>query len=363
MASTRRSSENTVTGLLKDEPYLFSFIQAVRLLELGLNDTWLTRRLGHDNLPTVELLRFAGYVARSFPPAEVIDMRETKTAPDQPKSFQLTVGFMGLFGPSGVLPHHDTQRLIDAGTKNNPERDFLDIFNHRILSLYYRASTKYRLSFSYEAAYRQSSPDQQPTSRAFFATAGMATEGLRHRLEFPDELAVEFCGAFSTRSKNSTSLQQMLEFYFQLPCRVQQFVGNWVYLSAENKSEMPGMNLPEGRNCSLGQSFILGERIWDISGKFRIRIGPLNYAQFAGFLPGSRPLIELAQLIQFYVGMQYEFDIQLVLQAAQVPQSRLGQYSRLGFDSWLISRQPSQDADQAIIRQSGLPTRQCSTAA
>lgn len=360
MASSRRTAANTVAALLKSEPYLFSFVQAVRILERSSNDHWAEGCLGHDNLPKNECVRLVGYAARSFPPAEVVNLENIPVEPDGRSLAKLTVAFMGLFGPSGVLPYHDTQRLIDAGIKENPERDFLDMFNHRVLSLYYRASTKYRLPFAYEIAYRDTSPDHDAMTRAFYAVSGMATDGLRGRLEYRDELAIEFAGLLAQQSKNAISLQRMLEAYFKLTVAILQFVGQWVFLSAENQSEMPSQRLPAGKNCILGESFILGERIWDVSAKFRLRLGPLSLEQFDAFLPGSRKLTELSQMTQFYAGRQYDFDVQLVLSAAQVPRIHLGEHSRLGFNTWLITEQPVDDVSDAIFCYSGLPCKQLS---
>jgi type VI secretion system protein ImpH len=303
----------------------------------------------------------AALAALSFPAGEVIELQEpaaeneaqaTDDALSPPK---LTVGFMGLFGPSGVLPHHDTQRIIDAGNKKNPERDFLNAFNHRILSLFYRASTKYRLPFAYETNYREPQADDDAITRAFYSLAGMGTAGLRGRLEILDELSIEFCGHFGHHPKNASSLQRLLQDYFNLPINIEQFTGQWLYLSHDNTSAMPSRQNPLGQNCALGQAFILGDRVWDIAGKFRIRIGPLTREQFEAFLPENSNLIEAAQIAQLYAGNQLDFDVQLELLAAEVPPIQLGGNSRLGRNTWLFANQPQENKTEAVFSQSGLP--------
>ena len=137
---------------------------------------------------------------------------------------------MGLFGPSGVLPHHDTQRIIDAGNKKNPERDFLDIFNHRLISHFYRASTKYRVSYAFEATYRRLAETENVVTQALYSLAGMGTAGLRSRLEISDELAIEFSGLLGLQPKSALSLQRILQSYLGLEVSVQQFVGQWMFL-------------------------------------------------------------------------------------------------------------------------------------
>lgn len=353
MASPSGSPESCLKALRK-EPHLFSFVQAVRLLEQAAGERWSESRIGHDNLPSKESLRIVAQVARSFAPAEVVGLNDEETADEETRQ-KLTVAFMGLFGPSGVLPYHDTQRLIDTGTRKNPERDFLDMFNHRILSLFYRASTKYRIPFSFESTYGKAQSQADAVTHAFYAVAGMATPGLQNRLECHDEFYIQFSGFHRQQTKNAISLQSMLGSYLELPVEVLQFVGEWVFLSAENRSEMPSTSVPVGSNCALGSSFILGERVWDISGKFRVRIGPLTLAEFDKLLPGSQLLTQLAQITRMYVGKQYNFDIQLILRHDQVPPIKLSERGQLGWNTWLTSHTPAADAADAVFEHSGLP--------
>ncbi len=357
MASKSRSTKHSVKEQLQAHPYRFSFVQSCRLLEqICTTEGRPNASVGYDAIPSEECVRFAALPTRSFPPTEVAKLTNLAVSENgsHPQAPKLTVTFMGLFGPSGVLPHHDTQRIIDAGNKKNPERDFLDVFNHRILSLFYRASTKYRVPFSYETHYRQGIASESLVTTALYSTAGMGTGGLRGRLEVMDELSIEFAALFALQPKSSVSLQRILNSYFGYSIAIQQFVGQWRTLSAENKSEMPAGRML-GQNCALGREFILGDRIWDISGKFRVIIGPLTQQQFSSFLPGSINLVKLAQITQLYVGGQFDFDVQLELIASEVPPIQLGGDSQLGFNTWLISTPPSENKNDAVFVQSGVP--------
>ncbi len=356
MASSRRSAKNSVKQQLQSQPFRFSFVQACRLLEqICTQQGRGCQSVGFDALPREESVRFSALASRCFPPSEVARLSLPDAAGDATVSPpKLTVTFMGLFGPSGVLPHHDTQRIIDAGNKKNPERDFLDLFNHRLLSHFYRASTKYRVPFAFEATYARPSETENVVTRALYSLAGMGTAGLRRRLEIADELAIEFGGLLGMHPKNPVSLQRMLQSYLELAVAVEQFVGEWRFLSKENKSQMPSGKML-GQNCALGAEFILGERVWDVSGKFRIKLGPLTKQQFASFLPGTRQLVEVAQFTQLYAGNQFDFDIQLELLADEVPAIQLGEQSMLGFNTWLFAEQPRENKSDAVFVQSGLP--------
>ena len=59
----------------------------------------------------------------------------------------MTMTFMGLTGPSGVLPRHYTDMMMrqqreGRGADRYALRDWLDLFNHRFISLFFRASPR-----------------------------------------------------------------------------------------------------------------------------------------------------------------------------------------------------------------------------
>ena len=96
----------------------------------------------------------------------------------------MVVSFLGLTGPSGVLPRHYTELMLNRiRDKDYSLRDFLDLFNHRLISLFYRAWEKSRLPLGYERS-RFDDPDREPdlATWALYCLVGLGTEGLRGRL-------------------------------------------------------------------------------------------------------------------------------------------------------------------------------------
>lgn len=360
MASSRRTARSSVKNQLFQQPFRFSFVQAIRVLERVRHwERDSARPLGYDAEPGTELVRLNGKAGLSFPPTEVTGLSQPSSndGRDRPDRPVLTVALMGLYGASGVLPYYDTQRIIDQGGRKNPEKDLLDLFNHRILSYYYRALTKYRVPVAYEQYLASKSDKESLVTTALLAVAGMATPGLQRRLEFADELTIEYCQFFGHRPQNAISLCRMLQAYLKLPVEVIQFQGQWLQLASEDKSLMPTRQMPSGQNCRLGQDFIVGDRVWDIQGQFRIRLGPLSLNEFQDLLPHSKKMKQLAQLVRLYVGNQLDFEIQLELLAEDVPELALGSsFSRLGLNTWLINEQSSSNKRDAVFAPSGDPT-------
>ena len=109
---------------------------------------------------------------------------------------------------------------------------------------------------------------------------------------------------------------------------------------------------------TLGVDAIVGERVWDVQAKFRVRLGPLTYPQFLELLPDRAPervrktIFLVTQLARTYVGAEYDFDVQLVLRADAVPEVHFtdaGVGPRLGWNMWTISEPPPAPLDDAVF--------------
>lgn len=77
-------------------------------------------------------------------------------------------------------------------------------------------------------------------------------------------------------------------------------------------------------------------------------VGPLDLADFERLLPGGASLTRLRDWVRHYAGMALDWDINLQLKRAAVPPLALGR-ARLGWNSWLHSAAPQDDACQVIF--------------
>ncbi|HEY3968276.1 MAG TPA: type VI secretion system baseplate subunit TssG [Planctomycetaceae bacterium] len=363
MAEAGRQPGAALSDQLFREPWRFEFFQAVRLLE------WLAWEraqagaesrapVGHDERPQHECVRFRVPPSRGFPASEIASLVET--TPDAAP--EMEVNFLGLVGPSGVLPQHYTELVIQRlrRYKDSALRDFLDLFHHRAVSLFYRAWEKYRFPVVYERTARSREPVKREQEHLDFTwhlhcLVGQGTAGLRGRLEINDEAFLYYAGHFSHRPRSAVVLKTMLADFFDMPVEIRQFQGQWLYLRAPDQTRMPAPGLPLGLNARLGLDTIVGDRVWNVESKFRVRLGPLGYREFHDLMPGGRSLRALCQFVRRYVGHEFDFDVQVVLKKEEVPQSQLGAAdspTRLGWNSWLCSRPPDQDAPDAVFASS-----------
>jgi type VI secretion system protein ImpH len=358
----------SVAERLLREPFAFAFFQAVRLLEKLFPRR---RPVGLPGAPSEEVVRFRAHPALWFPPSAIFDLTH---APGQPA--ELTTPVLGLFGPSGVLPRHYTEMIMRLqreakGPERTALRDWLDLFNHRFLSLFFRAWEKYRFYIPYERGeYLRVEPDA--FTRCLFSLIGMGLPGLRRRLhvsrrdpsdgrqrrlaQVEDLALLYYGGILAHRPRNACSLEGFLRDYFQIPVHVRQFQGQWLQLTGENRSRLGGA---ADANNLLGVNLVVGERVWEVQGKFRVRVGPLRYGQFLEFLPDRTPVTRrktffvLVHLVRTYAGPEWAFDVQLVLAAEEARPFDLGGEdglgARLGWNTWLVSQEKLDDADDPVF--------------
>jgi type VI secretion system protein ImpH len=333
--------------LLFREPHRFDFFQAVRLLQ------WLAREkrpVGEDGPPEREAVRFRALPSLAFPSSTVSQLRTTAG-----KVPEMVVSFLGLTGPGGALPRHYTTMLLRRlRLKDFTLRDFFDLFNHRLLSLFHRAWEKYRLPFVYEKGRMdESRPGTDVVTQGLYSLIGLGFPHLRGCLEIDDEAFLYYAGHFAHTPRTASGLQQVLADYFQVPIQVRQFQGQWVRLEKEDRSRLPRRAALGAGNNQLGVSAIAGTKVWDMAGKFRLKVGPLTYAQFRMLMPRGFGLRPLTQMTRLYVGPQLEFDVQLVLRREEVPRCRLNSRGpdrrNLGWNSWALSRPATRDADDAVF--------------
>src|SRR3989442_14844714 len=86
---------------------------------------------------------------------------------------------------AGVAPRLLNELILErARQKDSTFRDFLTLFDHRLISLFYRAWEKYRAPIGYEHA-RTRDEGLDAVSTCLFDLVGMGTAGLRGRFHAP----------------------------------------------------------------------------------------------------------------------------------------------------------------------------------
>ncbi|HSR42824.1 MAG TPA: type VI secretion system baseplate subunit TssG, partial [Longimicrobiales bacterium] len=235
---------------LAEEAGSFEFFQAVRLLERLLPDR---SRVGDYEDPSTEVARFSAHPSLAFPRG---DIHELAPGDDEDAPVRMSVNFMGLVGPNGVLPHHYTLMVAAARRRGDPATGaFLDLFNHRIISLFYRAWCKHRVTVAAEIA----DDGVDPVARHVVDLLGLGTgAAARWAREAPGRL-VPLAGLLAPQQRSAVALERLLEATFDVPAAIEQFVGGWAPLSKRDQCAVGD----EDPASQLGVGAVVGDEIWD----------------------------------------------------------------------------------------------------
>jgi type VI secretion system protein ImpH len=323
---------------LEREACSFSFFQAVRLLE-RLNPE--REPVGGFVQPSTESVRFGAHPSLAFPASEIQSIAAADGEPPQ-----MLVNFIGLTGALGVLPLYYTELVMSRIRENDTTlRDFFDVFNHRITSLFYRAWKKYRFTVGYEQG------ERDRFSSRLLHLIGLGTPGLQNRLPVLDDSLIYYSGLLVALPRSAAALQQLLEDYFDVPVEVEQFAGSWYPLDTGTQCCLDDTLDP---SAQLGLGAVVGDEMWDHQSVVRIRIGPLLLNQYRDFLPGGKAHETLRALTRFFSGNEIDYEVQLVLAEREVPACELGKEGdtapTLGWLTWMKSAPLQRDAEETILR-------------
>ncbi|HEX5126574.1 MAG TPA: type VI secretion system baseplate subunit TssG [Rhodocyclaceae bacterium] len=338
MATESRQRHTGVSAALFERPFAFDFFQAVRLL--GVMQLRGTGAPAGD-----DAVRFRTLLSLETPASSIYNLTPAMSS----KAPVMTVTFLGLTGPSSALPVGYTEMLLERRYrfKDQTAHHFLDIFNHRIATLFYQTWRKHHVFIDYEDGGRD---DFQ---RYVLSLVGLGTPGLQRRLKndgVDDQVFTYYSGHLAGSARTVEGLQAMLREHFNVSVHIRQFCGQWLTLPQSAHCRLGHLN------CTLGEEPVLGMQVWDQQTKFRVRVGALTRRRFYAFLPTGRAYRALRRLVKFFVGHSLEFEVQLVLRRAEVPACILGGYgTRLGWTTWLNrSTQAGNDADDVVLPEHAL---------
>ena len=396
MSAPKRLNPTAVVDALFNDPHGFEFVQAVRVLE-----RWLALTEGREGRDVLDRrLYFRNSLELSFPPSQIQSLQAMR-APEpagsesiQPRKGQISLhailaaheeeqwvpsqqqdtrqigriemvpAFMSLLGASGTLPIVYTEMLARHAMmqRDRSPSEFLDIFLHRMVILFYEAWRKYRPVLSFEPM------DRQPLLAFVLAFVGLGQVPLRNRLGglkggVSDQTVGFFSGLMRQKPVSALAIQQILASYFAVQVEVQQFVGRWFRLERQSQTSL-GV-----RNAALGQGACSGERVWQRDLRVRLVLGPMSREQYQRFLPGGQAAFALKHLLTQLTGILIEYEIRLCLRREEVQPSQLGWSAKtlpgdapqtdpqteapttagvhLGWDSFLLSGPSDRDRSDA----------------
>lgn len=337
----------------------FDFYYAMRQIDAQLPGT---TPLGRAPRPRDEPLRLTQHASLAFAPATLHSFKPGVTATGLGR---LWVQHFGLFGPNGSMPQHITEYVQERVLHHKDETiaRFCDIFQHRMLLLFYRAWADCQAVTSLDNASRDH------FGRYGSSLIGLGQASLRKRDTVPDDIKLHQSGHLVRPTRNPEGIVNGLRILLKIPVAIREFCTQWLQLSPTELTRLRsvatagdgGKHRIELGDASskLGLGAIIGTRVLDVQHKFRLRLGPMKLPEFERYLPGGVRHLQVRDWVRTYIGVELAWDAQLILERNEVPNVRLGQFGQLGWTSWL--RSPAvphaADADDVILDIERLTSR------
>lgn len=299
-----------------ENPELLSFFGLLRQIE---RSTPTKPRIGHSAAHDEDIVILGQVPFVDFPASNV-----GYFAMDGEGRYHVHSKFLGMLGPQGALPLQQTYEARHWMDMRDPAfARFLDLFNGRFLQLFYRAWADARPEAQFDR------PDSDRFTAYVGSAIGIATPAFRDRGDVADLAKLSAAGLMAPAVKSASRLESLIQHLFKAEAEVQQFAGMWLPLERNDQTSLGGLN------ATLGDSALVGAAVYSLQDKFCIRISAQTLSEFQDFLPDGRHCNGLAEIVFLYLGDIYAYEVEIGLPESQTQSTRLGQFGRLGWTTWM----------------------------
>jgi type VI secretion system protein ImpH len=320
MAIASGQQRTSVAEDLFQNSYQYEFHQAIKILQI-LNPA--LERIGQGVVAQKEIATLKTHITFSPPPSDIYNLQPARS---HKESALMTINFMGIAGHSGPLPDAYSEILIDRlRSHDHAFADFLDIFNHRLVSVSHRIHVKYNYTLELVK------PHHTQVAHMLFAIGGIThPEAFEHSL-VPARSYLKYIGYLWQQPQSVTGLRIVLSDYFNLDINIEEFIGQWLYLDDTQTTTLGTL----GQMNILGNTAAIGDRAWTCTEKIRIHIGGLALKKYAELFPGGALNKKISLFVHEYMGDQCHFDLSVELNQRDIPYTKLDGTAHLGWTSWL----------------------------
>lgn len=300
---------------LEREPYRFDLLRVLREYERASPGK---PRIGDSATVAEEVVNLSQDPFVEFPAANIT--RVDATSRGTPR---LATRFLGFFGPQGALPLNTTVEAMGwVSHRDDSFVRFVSIFANRFLQLFFRAWADARPIAQHDR------PKGDRFARYLGSFAGIGSDAIAERDSIPDIAKLPFAGLVAPRVRSARRLMQLLRGVLGLDVTIEERIGTWLEFEPADRMSL-------GARGALGVDSFLGQRCYSINDKFRVRIRTASLTEYLDLLPRGKAAERLADLVFFYTGHRYEYDVELCLPARLAPSLQLGKAGQLGWTTWL----------------------------
>lgn len=318
MANSNRLAKSYLGDLSKgsDELFEVGFEPFIRYISANAP---LASKIGYSISPKYDVARFGQQPLLHFFPAAFHNVKFSESIGE----YKIKNSYFGMLGINGPLPIHLTEHAIErlSRYKDKTFSEFLDIFNHRFLSLFYRAWADAQPAVCHDR------PEDDHFIKRLNALSGKSPQPDTTDTKKNQYIHEYLSGLLSQKNRSGKTLIQIISSRLGLKINLREFVGKWYDTPAQEHSRT-GQN-----NNALGLTATLGERVYLRLYNFCIQIGPVSYDEYMNLLNDKQKIKDIENLTRTFSGNECEFTIEIYLKEQQTRPCVLGA-GKLGLTSW-----------------------------
>jgi len=278
--------------------------------------------LGSTAHPGDDGVRFRPDPGMGFPAGELKAIEFDDTCPERPVTIRTRL--LGLYGVDSPLPTAYLDDIAQRREGHDAVEAFLDIFNHRVFTQFYRIWRKY----SYPATFQAGGRDA--TSQCLLGLVGLGIPGTAKRIATPMSRFLALLSVMRLPTRNAEGISALVKLL--APGTQAHVTGHWPQRVV---LERPA-SLRIERPVKLSQGMPLGAVAVDANSQLRLRLHTDDPQEAREWLPGGQLLLDLHVLLEVYLGWRCTARLQLSIPLHLLPVPVLGRTQvRLGMTAVL----------------------------
>lgn len=301
-----RESQSAPARLIKslgDRLPLVNFYRLCQLLEQSQPDTPV---MGSTWQVRQEPVRFRPHPGMGFPASE-IKAYEPAEQPHLPATVRIT--FMGLYGVTSPLPTHYVNDIAQQREGHEVTADFLDIFNHRLITQYYRIWRKY----SYPATFEAGGKDK--TSQYLLGLIGLGGDGCMASATAPLSRFLALLPVMLLPGRTAEGMASLVNL---LAPGTQAKI--WHHDKKRVRLSSP-LALSTRHPVTLVNRPVMGNYATDVNSQVLMQLSTSGFDEVQGWLPDGELYADLMALLHVYLGSRLDVRLQLCVNSNLLPQA------------------------------------------
>lgn len=266
--------------------------------------------LGSTAHPADDPVRFRPDPGMGFPAGELRAIETDEDHPERPATVRTRL--LGLYGVDSPMPTTFLDDIAQRREGHEALAAFLDIFNHRIFTQFYRIWRKY----SYPAAFEAGGTDA--TSQCLLGLIGLGIPGTAKQIATPISRFLALLSVMRLPTRNAEGISALVKLL--APNTQARVTPHWprkVSLSLPT-------SLSTTHPVSLSQGMPLGSVGFDANSQLHLALLTEDQGEARGWLPGNQLHNDLLVLLRVYLGWRCTAKLQLSLPIQSLPKPVLG---------------------------------------